>query len=60
MFKEGQTVIDTTKRQAVEIVCILYSSIKTIYVVENVDDECYIVTENRLIEYDKHWFDIDA
>lgn len=57
MFDLGQWVIDTKKRTTGTVLAKI-EGVELLYVVEGDDtDECYIVKENRLIPYDKSWFD---
>ena len=57
-FKWGETVIDTNKRLAVDVVSTADSSHGTLYIVWNGDaDEYYITSEYDLIPYDKYWFE---
>lgn len=57
MFELGQWVIDTKKRSTGTVLAKI-EGVEPLYVVEDDDtDECYIVKENRLIPYDKYWFD---
>ena len=57
MFELGQWVIDTKKRSTGTVLAKI-EGVEPLYVVEDDDtDECYIVKENRLIPYNKYWFD---
>lgn len=56
MFDEGVTVIDTKKQEEAYIVKIIESSIKTLYILETVDNEYYITDEENIILYDKDYF----
>lgn len=62
MFSSGDWVIDTVKKESATVVGVLGDTpsgnfIKVVYVIETDDGECYMVTEDRLIKYDKYWFD---
>lgn len=59
MFELDKWVIDTKKEDAVTVVARL-DGIGELYVLKDDDGECYIADAERLIPYDKQWFDRKA
>lgn len=58
MFDIGQSVIDTNRKNSPIICAIIPESSPTIYVLKDDEtNEYYMADEERLIKYDKYWFD---
>jgi hypothetical protein len=58
MFDIGRWVIDTGRRESVTIEKVFEDcSSGNIYLVSTDDGDCYLVKEDRLIPYNKYWFD---
>ena len=59
MFRIGQTVIDTKTDEIATIqMCITEDCIKNLYIIQSDEtDEYRIVDEDRIIPYDKYYWD---
>lgn len=59
MFESGEWAINTKKETVVEIMDRLNIPCRDLYLVED-NGEYYIIDEESLIEYDKHYFDTEV
>lgn len=58
MYEVGSWVIDTNIKECVTIEKVIDDcSSGNIYLVSKDDGDCYLVKEDRLITYDKYYFD---
>lgn len=58
MYEVGSWVIDTNIKESVTIEKVIDNcSSGNIYLVSKDNDDCYLVKEDRLIPYDKYYFD---
>lgn len=59
MFESGEWAINTKKETVVEIMDRLNIPYRDLYLVED-NGEYYVIDEDSLIEYDKHYFDTEG
>lgn len=58
MYEVGRWVIDTNIKEVVTIEKVIDDcSLGNIYLVSKDNGDCYLVKEDRLITYDKYYFD---
>lgn len=58
MFEVSNWVIDTIKKDAVTVEKVFEDCHSgNIYLVSTDEGDCYLVKEDRLIPYNKYWFD---
>ncbi len=56
-YGEGDWVIDTKRRSAPTVACVLPYGTRQLYVLQDGDGDYYIEDEDHLIPYDKHYLE---
>lgn len=57
MIYVGSWAIDTKRKDTVTVVATIDGGSKDLYVVETDDGDCYVISGDYLIPYDKYYFD---